>query len=140
MENFVLMSCEDMTEDPLEAIMGLFKARALDATIPVLKVTMINIAKEYYDGMVSINDAEVNRWIKDQDSDWLATTQGSFTPFPEYSDTEDSSDNEPYSGLHRYNRYSSDLESEEESEAGSSEHGADNTNDLDGGLSHTQVQ
>ena len=130
MENVVLMSCENKTKDPLEAIMSLLRDRALDATIPVLKVTMISIAKQHYEGMISINDGEVDRWIKDQDSHWLAEKQDAFTPCPSYSDIEDSSDDGPYLGFW----HSSDLDSEDESEAGVSKHGDENTDvrgDLD---------
>ena len=79
MENVVLASCNE-GKDPLEDFLGLFKDRAVDTTIPVLEVTMINITKKSHEGMVSIDDAEVNCWIKDQDSHWLAKKQNAFTP------------------------------------------------------------
>ena len=98
-ENVLLMSCENKAEDPLEAIMGIIKDRAPDATIPALKVTIINITKEKYEGMVSINDDEINRWINDQDSDWLETKQAAFTPSSEYSDVDGYSDDMLYIGF-----------------------------------------
>ena len=136
MENIVLMSCENEADDPFEAIMGLFKERALDATIPVLKVTMNNIAKEYYEGIININESEIDCWIKDQDSHWLATKQDAFTPFPEDSDTEDSGDDESFLDFFRHFGHS---ELEDKFEAAASEHGAHNIDDRDhsvGGSSH----